>query len=208
MVPPSKLADWLVPTRAALLVYDMQVGITRQVKGADETIRRVGQVVAAARAAGMRIAFCRHHSLPKAWMGTFATRMAMAWQRTDDPAKIEPWFPRDCEAVQIVPELAPRDEDFVFDKLTMSAFEGTPLQLALRDAGLSALAICGIATEIGIEPTCRHAADLGIVPIVIEDACGHGDAEAARRAMEALRFAGDAIVTDVVGFVVAVKGRG
>lgn len=208
MVPPSKLADWLAPTRAALLVYDMQIGITRQVKGADETIAQVAQVVAAARAADLRIAFCRHQSLPKAWMGTFATRMAMAWQRTDDPGQVEPWFLRDSPGVGIVPELQPHDEDFVFDKLTMSAFEGTPLQLALRDAGLCALAICGIATEIGIEPTCRHAADLGIVPIVIEDACGHGDAEAALRAMEALRFAGDAIVTDVSGFVAAVGGQG
>jgi len=83
----------------------------------------------------------------------------------------------------------------------MSAFEGTPLNLALRDSGISALAICGIAMEIGIEPTCRHAADLGIVPIVIEDACGHGDAEAARRSIDGLRFSGDAILTDVDAFI-------
>ena len=50
----------------------------------------------------------------------------------------------------------------VFDKLAMSAFEGTPLQFALRDRGITTLAICGIALEIGIQPTVRHAADLGI----------------------------------------------
>jgi len=93
--------------------------------------------------------------------------------------------------------LQPQPEDFVFDKLTMSAFEGTPLQIAIRDAGLSALAICGIAMEIGIEPTCWHAADIGIVPILVEHACGHGDVEAARRSVESLRLSGDAIITDV-----------
>ena len=194
------LKAWLAPSRAALLVYDMQVGICHQV-ASDEVIRRVGAVVDAARAAGMRIAWCRHISLPKAWMGAFATRMAMAWQRTDDSDQVQPWFLRGTPGVEIVPQLQPQAEDFVFDKLTMSAFEGTPLNLALRDSGISALAICGIAMEIGIEPTCRHAADLGIVPIVIEDACGHGDAEAARRSIDGLRFSGDAILTDVDAFI-------
>ena len=206
MTIPTTLADWLSPNRTALLVYDMQIGIARQVKGSDETIRRIATIVAAARSAGIRVAFCRHLSLPKPWMGLFATRMAMAWQRTDDPEKVHPWFLRGSEAVEIVPELRPQEQDFVFDKLGMSAFEGTPLQLAMRDAGLSSLAICGIATEIGIEPTCRHAADLGIVPIVIEDACGHGDEAAARRSIDALRFLGDTIVTTSNEFVSAVSG--
>lgn len=196
----DELQTWVDPARAALLVYDMQVGICGQV-GSAEIIERIGDVVAAARGAGMRIAWCRHLSLPKAWMGAFATRMAMAWQRTDDPDAVQPWFLRGTPGVEIVPELQPQPEDFVFDKLTMSAFEGTPLALALRDAGLSALAICGIAMEIGIEPTCRHAADLGIVPILIEDACGHGDSAAAQRSIEALRFAGDTLITDTASFI-------
>lgn len=205
MTIPTTLADWLSSERSALLVYDMQIGIARQVKGSEETIRRIATIVAAARSAGIRIAFCRHLSLPKPWMGAFATRMAMAWQRTDDPEKVTPWFLRGSEAVEIVSELRPQEQDFVFDKLGMSAFEGTPLQMALRDAGLSSLAICGIATEIGIEPTCRHAADLGIVPIVIEDACGHGDGEAAARSIETLRFLGDTIVTNTEAFLNAVS---
>jgi biuret amidohydrolase len=199
------LAKHLSASRAALLVYDMQVGICRQVES-DAVIAGVREVVAAARTAGILIAWCRHQSLPKAWMGSFAMRTAMAWQRTDNPEKVEPWFLRDTPGVAIIPELVPQPEDFVFDKLTMSAFESTPLQIALRDAGLSALAICGIAMEIGIEPTCRHAADLGIVPILIEDACGHGDAEAAQRSVDGLRFAGDAIITDVAGFKAALAG--
>jgi biuret amidohydrolase len=201
----SDIAKHLSASRAALLVYDMQVGICSQVDSA-ATIVRVGEVVAAARAAGIRIAWSRHHSLPKAWMGSFAMRTAMAWQRTDDPEKVESWFLRDTPGVAIVPALEPQPEDYVFEKLTMSAFESTPLQIALRDAGLSTLAICGIAMEVGIEPTCRHAADLGIVPILIEDACGHGNAEAAKRSVDALRYSGDTIVTDVATFKATLAG--
>jgi tungstate transport system permease protein len=47
------------------------------------------------------------------------------------------------------------------------------------------MAPVGAAMEIGIEPTARHAADLGIVPVVVEDACGSGHAEAAQRSRAA-----------------------
>jgi nicotinamidase-related amidase len=199
---PATLDEWADPARTALLVYDMQVGICRQVESA-AIIANVQRALAVARAAGMRIIFTRHLSLPRKLMGRMAYRTAMAWQRTDDPDAVEPWFLRDSPGFAIIPELAPRADEAVFDKITMSAFEGTPLAIALRDCGIQALAICGIAMEIGIEPTVRHAADLGIVPIVIADACGQGNAEAARRSLDQMRFTGDAIVTDVAAFAAA-----
>ena len=48
----------------------------------------------------------------------------------------------------------------------MSAFEGTPLTMALRDCGVQRFVIVGVATEIGIDITCRHRADLGFIPIL------------------------------------------
>jgi nicotinamidase-related amidase len=77
----------------------------------------------------------------------------------------------------------------------------------LRDCGITAVAMVGIATEIGIEPTARHAADLGIIPVIIADACGAGHADAAQRSLESLRFAGDAIITDTEAFCGALKRR-
>ena len=78
----------------------------------------------------------------------------------------------------------------------MSAFEGTPLDIVLRDCGVRAYLIVGVALEVGIEPTVRHSADLGYIPIVVRDACGAGDGVAGDRALETLMFAGDAIVAD------------
>ena len=57
--------------------------------------------------------------------------------------------------------------------------------------------ICGVATEIGIDPTVRHGADLGLIPIVVEDACGHGHKTAAERSIENMRYMGDAFVTNI-----------
>jgi nicotinamidase-related amidase len=193
---PTTLADLATPEKMALLVYDMQVGICRQVES--EAVKSAaGTIIAAARAAGIRIVYTRHLSLPKLWMGVTQYRMAMAWQRKDNPAEVSPWFLRDNPGFQIVPELAPGGDDAVFDKLAMSAFEGTPLHFALTDAGIRALAIVGIAMEVGIEPTARHAADLGIIPVIVEDAVGWGNKEAADRSIAGLRYAGDSVFTTV-----------
>ena len=124
-------------------------------------------------------------------------RQARAWQRVAEPTHVQPWFLRDSPGFQIVPELAPRSDEAVFDKLAFSAFEGTPLEMVLRDCGLIAFAIAGIATEIGIDPTVRHGADLGLIPVVAQDACGAGNAEAAERSLANIAFSGDAIMTDL-----------
>lgn len=192
----QSIEDVADPRRMALLVYDMQVGICRQVKGAEVITARCATLVEAARSAGMRVVYTRHMSAPVSWMGAAAARMGMAWQKTDAPDAVRPWFLRDSPAFHIVPELRPREDELVLDKLTMSAFEGTPLSMALRDCGIVALAVCGLATEIGIDPTVRHAADLGFVPVIVADACGAGHAAAAERAIESLRFAGDALFTE------------
>jgi nicotinamidase-related amidase len=193
---PTSLADIATPERMGLLVYDMQVGICSQVES-KEVKTAVRTMLAAARAAGLRIAYTRHLSLPKAWMGVTQYRTAMAWQRKAEPVEVSPWFLRDTSGFQIVPELAPTADDAVFDKLAMSAFEGTPLHFALSDAGIRALAIVGIAMEVGIEPTARNAADLGIIPVIVEDAVGWGNKEAADRSIAGLRYAGDSLFTTV-----------
>jgi nicotinamidase-related amidase len=197
---PITLEDICTPQRLALLIYDMQVGISSQLQDGNAIVEKVRQVLVAARAAGVRTFFTRHLSLPRELMGAFQYRMAMAWQRVDDPREVKPWFLRDSPGFAIVPELAPLPSEAIFDKLAMSAFEGTPLNFALRDCGISAVAIAGIAMEIGIEPTARHAADLGLVPVIIADACGAGHPNAARRSLDSLAFAGDALITDVARF--------
>jgi nicotinamidase-related amidase len=204
---PQTLEEACDPQRLALVVYDMQVGILHQLKDAPAIVTRVAKVLEAARAAGVRIFFMRHLSLPKELMGTFAYRMAMAWQRTDNPDEVKPWFLRDSPGFEITPELAPRASEAIFDKLTMSALEGTPLAIALRDCNINAIALVGVATEIGIEPTARHAADLGIIPIIVADACGAGHAEATERSIESLKFAGDAIITDSAAFCRALQRK-
>lgn len=197
---PTALEDLCEPRQTALLVYDMQVGICSQIPAGARIVSRCAQALSAARRAGMRVVFTRHLSCPQTWMGSTQLRTAMLWQKTADPEAVKPWFLRDAPAAQIVPDLAPAADELVLDKLAMSAFEGTPLAFALRDCGIRGLAIAGIALEIGIEPTVRHATDLGFVPIVLADACGVGHADAGTRALETIQFVGEAFISNVDRF--------
>ena len=195
------------PAHMALLIYDMQVGIASQVKDAESVIVKIGQVLRAAREARMRVLFTRHMSLPVELMGAFQLRMAMKWQRVEEPDQVRPWFLRDSPGFPIVPALTPLASEAVLDKITMSAFEGTPLNIALRDCGITTVAIAGIALEVGIEPTVRHAVDLGLIPVIISDACGSGDPKAAQRSLESLAFEGNAVVTDIATFLEVIRRR-
>jgi biuret amidohydrolase len=209
---PQSLEEVCDPRRLALVVYDMQVGVLNQVDRPADVTQRVAEVVGAARQGGYRVLFMRHMSLPRELMGVFQFRMAMAWQRTERVADVQPWFLRDSPGFHLVPELQPLETEAVLDKITMSAFEGTPLDIILRDCGIVAFAIVGVATEIGIEPTVRHGADLGYIPVVVTDACGAGHEEAAKRSLDGLAFSGDAILTDTATIAAllrrGVKGEG
>ncbi|HEV8495946.1 MAG TPA: cysteine hydrolase [Gemmatimonadaceae bacterium] len=196
LVIPQTLEELCDPARLALVVYDMQVGIMRQLPNAAEYTARVIEVLEAARSGGYRVIFTRHTSMPLELSGVAQLRMAMAWQRVDDVANVRPAFPPDAAQTQLIPEVAPRPSEAVFDKITMSAFEGTPLDIVLRDCGIVAVALVGVALEVGIEPTSRHAADLGYRPIVVVDACGGRDQAARERSVAGLAFAGDSILTD------------
>ena len=75
---PRTLEEVVSPDNTALLIYDMQSGITRQIPNADEIIGRVRMILESARRVGMRTFFTRHMSLPKNLMGAFQIRTALA----------------------------------------------------------------------------------------------------------------------------------
>jgi nicotinamidase-related amidase len=193
---PESLEDAVRPATLAFVVYDMQVGVLAQVAGADRALANVLRLLDAAREHAVRTVFVRHYFMPTALQGVYQLRQAKTWQRQARAADTTPLIPHGSPGFALAPELAPRQSEPVIDKITMSAFEGTPLEIVLRDCGVRAYLIAGVALEVGIEPTVRHSADLGFIPIVVRDACGSGDEAAGRRALEALAFAGDAMIAD------------
>lgn len=203
---PGTLADACRPERLALLVYDMQEGILGQIDDRERVVGAIAEVLQIARDAGVRTLFTRHVTMPVELMGAEQLRMWRAWQKVDRLEDVRSPFLPDAPQTQIIPELAPTEHEAVFDKLAFSAFAGSPLAMILRGCGISTVAVVGVAIEIGIEPTVRHAGDIGFVSVVITDACAAGDAAAGARSLETLAFLGDTMLTDVAGFRAAVAG--
>lgn len=135
-------------------------------------------------------------------MGVSQFRMAMAWRRVKSGDQVKPRFLSDAPGFHLIPEMNPLPSEAILDldKISMSAFECTPFNFALRDCGIDAFAIVGIAMEIGIEPTVRHGADLGYTPVAVKDACGFGHRDAAERSIASLEFSGDALLTNAGTF--------
>jgi len=193
---PEHLNEFCSPERTALIVYDMQAGIVSQLPDGARIASGCQQLLTAAREGGFRVFFTRHLFLPNRIAGIGQLRRAMAWQKKGDPAETTPLFTPNSPSFQIVSELTPQENEAVIDKITMSAFEGTYLDIAMRDAQLQAFIIVGIALEVGIEPTVRQGLDLNYLPIIASDLCGSKSGEARERSLENLKATGEVVETN------------
>lgn len=202
---PNQLSEACSPARCALVIYDMQQGIVPQISTGPEIVSRCRTLLQAARAAEYRIFFTRHFFLPNTVAGVGQLRRAMAWQHKKTPEETKPAFLQGSSAWEILPELAPREGEVIIDKITMSAFEGTFLSLAMRDAHLDCFMIAGIALEVGIGPTVRHALDLNFCPVVVTDACGSKTENASEQTLSALKETGEVFAATLADLLVAMK---
>ena len=204
---PQELKEICAPERCALIIYDMQVGIVPQIADGQRIVAGCATLLETARNAGMRVFFTRHFFLPSRSSGIGQLRRAMIWQRKTDPVETSPMIRQGSSAWEIVPDLAPREDEVVIDKIAMSAFESTFLALAMRDAQLQSFIIAGIALEVGIEPTVRHGADLNLIPVVASDACGSKTLEVHERSLATMRETGEIIICSAAEIVASLSAR-
>ena len=83
-------------------------------------------------------------------------------------------MPKDSEASQIVPELAPEPGELVVTKTTDSALTGTNLRLLLSNMGIRNVVVGGIYTDQCVSSTVRSLADESFRVLVVEDCCAAG----------------------------------
>jgi len=86
--------------------------------------------------------------------------------------------------MEFVPELDRQPSDLVVLKRQWGAFYGTDLDLQLRRRGLTAIVLCGIATEIGVESTARDAYERGYELVFAADAMTGTNAESHTNSLE------------------------
>jgi nicotinamidase-related amidase len=134
----------------ALLVVDVQQGLDNPRWGSrnnPDAERRIADLLAAWRAAGLPVMHVQHSSL-----------RAQSPLREDRPG----------HAFKI--EAQPSAGEPVFRKHVNSAFIGTDLEAHLRANGIDALVIVGMTTDHCVSTTARMAANLGFAVTVVGDA--------------------------------------
>ena len=85
---------------------------------------------------------------------------------------------------ELMPELDRQPGDIVILKRQWGAFYGTDLDLQLRRRALTAIVLCGIATEFGVESTARDAYERGYELVFAVDAMTGIHAESHANAIE------------------------
>jgi gluconolactonase len=73
--------------------------------------------------------------------------------------------------------LEPKRGDYVVEKMRMSAWEGTKLEVLLSALGVDTIVIAGAWTNMSIEHTARTGADKGYTVVVPEDGCSTMNAD-------------------------------
>lgn len=179
--------DFLHPAHTALVMWDFQKGLAGRALRASEVVASAQRLVAAADRNRVPV-FWSRHVLPSLDLmsGPFKLFL-MKKQKAAHPDAIAPAMQEGMEETQFVDGLAPAPHHTVIEKSQPSFFVDTPLDLRLKTLGVRTLVLAGVATDIGVEFTARHAAALGYFSTIAEDATGSYTQEAQARSIAFLR---------------------
>jgi nicotinamidase-related amidase len=170
--------------RSALIVWDMQNGIARNAINFDQLLRNVRTLIDTSHTNNIPVIYSQHTGLPPEFQSRY---MRLSLRRRGLPEG-STFMTEGSQEWRIVKELEPlQGKDIVLQKHTASFFVGTPLEQLLRNRGIEAIILCGVATEAGIEGTARHASQLGFYPVIAEDAVGSRNLELHENSLKVMR---------------------
>lgn len=184
---PLALADYVAPDRCALVLWDMQKGLAGKAPDVDRIREAAATLIEAADAAGVLVVWSRHILPPLELTSGPFLQFLMKKQRVDHPDALQPFMQEGMADTAFIDGLAPAPHHLVITKSMPSLFVDTPLDVRLKARNIDSLVIGGVATDIGVEFTARHAMASGYYSVIAEDACGAYTAEAQAGSMAFIR---------------------
>ncbi len=164
----SQVRESLSPTRTALIVWDVQEALVASIFNREDFLKKTSELVDVARKKGISIFYTKITPLP---------------EKFESKARLAMWKGRKFQPGDIVKEIYPSEGDVVLNKNTASIFVGTNFEYMARNASLSSLVFTGIATEMGVESSARHAQNLGFLSIIAKEAVSSSDKDAHLRSL-------------------------
>jgi nicotinamidase-related amidase len=171
MLPQDAMAA-VDPAVTAVLAWDFQRGLGGHAVNIDRLRETVPPLLAAARASGALVVWSRHIAPPLSLMADTEVWRILRKQGVATVDELAPYMQRGTSDTEFVEGFAPEPDDLVVEKSTPSLFFDTVADARLRSAGIRTLVMTGVATDIGIEFTARHALALGYFPVVVSDGVG------------------------------------
>ncbi|OZM77444.1 cysteine hydrolase family protein [Pseudonocardia sp. MH-G8] len=154
---------------AALVVGDLQVGITRDYAFSRRVLPPVAALLPRARAAGVLPVFVRTAFRPNRTDLAETNPLITAFFDTGDA------FREGAPETEVDPALVRDAGDVTVLKRRASAFAGTDLDLVLRARGIDEVVLTGVATSAMIAATAYAAADRDYRVTVLQDCCADAD---------------------------------
>ena len=157
------------PTTTALVVIDLQKGIVSTATAphaAADVVSRAAELADACRQAGVAVILVRVDPGPG---GKLIPRVT-----ADQP---RPPMAPGPDFAELVPELAPRENDAVVTKHQPNAFYATDLEVQLLRRGIRTIILGGISTNVGVEATARSAHERAYEQIFVSDVMASRDGE-------------------------------
>jgi nicotinamidase-related amidase len=175
------------PAACAVLLWDLQYGLGGHADNIDELTPKWKALRDAASAAGAFVFRSRHTAAPLEQLDDVELWRLMRKQGVDSPDKLTPFMRPGSRDVQFLEGFEPGPDEIVIKKTPPSLFVGTNAETRLRNLGVRTLVLAGVATDIGIEFTARHAMALGFMPVTVLDAVGTYTPAAQDRGLACLR---------------------
>ena len=172
----TTLKDFLNPSNAALLVWDVQNMLVERIFNKEEFLKNNNHIIDAARRLNIPVFFSKITPLT----GKFENpvrKFLMSLRKMKLDMK-----PDGLELT-----IKPEAQDIVINKNTASMFIGTNFEMMLRNAGIITVIFTGIATEMGVESSARDASNRGFMSVVASDAVSSYDKEGHSRSLENMK---------------------
>ncbi|HDG1696945.1 TPA: isochorismatase [Kluyvera ascorbata] len=161
-LPENKVHWAFEPSRAALLIHDMQEYFLNFWGDDSEMMETVVANIAALRD------FCKKNGIP-----VYYTAQPKEQSDEDRALLNDMWGPgltRSPEQQRVIAALAPDTQDTVLVKWRYSAFHRSPLEQMLKETGRNQLIITGVYAHIGCMTTATDAFMRDIKPFFVADA--------------------------------------